>query len=139
MWTCPACNRILQKSHQAHSCRKVPVESHFANRETAKALFDTLLNRIEETVGACTVISLPCCIHLFGTYEFLAVLPKKDGIELRFALRRVLNTPKLKASVSISKNEFKNCLIVHTTQEIDDELLGWLKESFHLKETMRMR
>jgi len=90
MWTCPNCDRIFQKANQPHSCKKVSVDSHFKNKDKAKELFNFLLSLIEKNIGTCKVISLPCCVHLFGVYDFLAALPKRDGIEIRFALDRQL-------------------------------------------------
>lgn len=133
MWTCPNCDRIFQKANQPHSCKKVSVESHFENKENARELFDYLFRRIEENIGKCKIVSLPCCVHLFGTYEFLAVLPKKDGVEIRFALNRKLDTPRLKVSVPMSSRVFKNCFDISSKQELDREFMGWLKESYHLK------
>jgi hypothetical protein len=106
---------------------------HFENKEKARELFDFLLKRIEDNIGKCKVISLPCCVHLFGTYDFLAVLPKKNRIEIRFALNRKLNTPRLKVSVPLSSKVFKNCFDIGRKQEIDGEFMGWLKESYFLK------
>jgi hypothetical protein len=134
MWTCTVCDRVFQKSNQPHSCKKVTVESHFVNKAKAKEIFDFLLMQITENTGKYQIISLPCCVHLFGIYDFLAVLPKKDGIEVRFALNRKLNTPRLKTAVPLSSKMFKNCFAVGSKQEIDGEFMGWLKESYHLKD-----
>lgn len=130
MWTCPRCDRIFQKKNQPHSCKKVSVESHFVHKETARALFDDVLQRIKQEVGPYKIISLPCCIHLFGSYDFLAVLPKQDGIEVRFALNRPLHTPRLKASVPLSATAYKHCIDITNESEIDTELMEWLKESY---------
>ena len=134
MWTCSNCGREFNKTNQPHSCKKVSIESHFANKEKARELFDFLLARIEENIGRCKIISLPCCIHLFGSYDFLAVLPKRYGIEIRFALNRVLNTPKLREFVPLSSKTFKNCFDVQNKQELGNEFMGWVKESYFLKD-----
>src|SRR3990167_5966964 len=127
MWTCEECSRIFKKAKQPHSCQKVTIESHFANKELAKELFDYLLNRIENNIGQCKIISLPCCIHLFGNYDFLAALPKKDRIESRFVLDRELKNPRLKVAVPISSKAFKNCFDIYNKQEINDEFMSWIK------------
>lgn len=128
------CNRIFQKVNQPHSCKKISVESHFTNKEKARELFDFLCRQIGENIGQCKIISLPCCIHLFGTYDFLAVLPKKDKIEIRFALNRKLNSPRLKIAVSLSSKTFKNCFDISDKSEIDNEFIKWINESYHLKD-----
>lgn len=132
MWTCPKCDRIFRKANQPHSCSKVPLESHFTGKEKARGLFEVLISRIDKNIGKCQIISLPCCVHLSGTYDFLAVLPKKDKIEIRFASGRKLNTPRLKTMVPLSGSTFKNCFDVYDEQEFDGEFMGWLNESYHL-------
>lgn len=135
MWTCPNCNRIFTKTKQPHSCKKVSLESHFVNKPKAKKLFDYLLLHIEQHIGPYKIISLPCCIHLFGTYDFLAALPKKDDIEIRISLNCIVNTPKLIASVPLSSTMFKNCFTITSKKEIDTEFMDWIKQSYHFKDT----
>ena len=107
MWTCNNCGRIFAKANQPHSCHKVPLEQHFKNKDLAKKLFDYLVKEIEDKIGKVKIISIPCCIHLFGTYDFLAALPKKDRLEIRFALDRKLDTSRLKQSAPLSLRNLK--------------------------------
>jgi hypothetical protein len=136
MWNCPNCNRIFEKTKQQHTCHQVPLKQHFKNKDKAKELFDFLVNQINVRLGKCKIISLPCCIHLFGTYDFLAALPKKDRLEIRFALDRAIDSPRLKQSVPISSKYFKNCIEITSDREIDEELTKWLSESYLLKGTI---
>jgi len=132
MWTCPECGRIFGKVKQPHSCRQISPEQHFKNKEKAKVLFDYLFKQITSEIGECKIISLPCCIHIFGRNDFLAVLPKKDRLEIRFGLNRKLDTPGLRQCVPVSAKIFKNCLDITEKEEINKELIGWLSEAYHL-------
>jgi len=134
MWICPKCERIFEKEGQPHSCHKIPIDAHFKNKEKAKKLFDFLVEKINTKVGYCRIISLPCCIHLFGKYDFIALLPKKDRLEIRFALDRKLDTPRLKQALPLSAKVFKNCFDIITKEEINDELLKWISEAYRLKD-----
>jgi hypothetical protein len=134
MWNCDNCGKSFEKAKQPHSCKKVPLESHFKNKEKAKELFDYLVKKVNSEVGKCKLISLPCCIHLFGKYDFLAALPKKDKLEIRFGLNRKLESLRLKQSVPISANGVKNCININSKKEIDEELIKWLYEAYHLKD-----
>ena len=134
MWTCPKCGRIFEKVGQVHSCHQVTLDFHFKNKDKAKELFDFLVKQINQKIGKCKIITIPCCIHLFGHYDFLAVLPKKDGLEIRFSLHRQLKSPRIFISVPVSMTSFKNCLKVKTIDEIDNQLITWLKESYSLKD-----
>jgi hypothetical protein len=134
MWTCPKCGRIFDKKSQPHSCQKIPLKQHFKNKDKAKELFDHLVMQIDAKIGKFQTISIPCCIHLFGNYDFLAALPKKDKLEIRFNLDRKLNTPKLKQAVPVTTKLFKNCINLNTKKDIDRELLKWLLETYHLRD-----
>jgi len=134
MWNCPTCRRVFEKTNQVHTCRTTPLEHHLKNKEIAKKLFETLNSRINANVGSCKIVSIPCCIHLFGRYDFMAVLPKNDRLEIRFALNRVLQSSRLKMSVPLSHKYFKNCIDIRTEEEIDKELIAVLKEAYHLKD-----
>lgn len=133
MWSCPNCNRIFKKTKQPHSCHKIPLDAHFRNKENARELFDHLIKEVDEKIGKSQVISLPCCIHLFGKYDFLAVLPKKDSLEIRFTLDKKLNSKRINQCVPMSAKVYKNCLELSSVKEIDDELIGWMNASYHLK------
>jgi len=134
MWICLKCGRIFDHKFQPHSCKKIPLEEHFGNKPRARELFDLLVKEADTKIGKCRIISLPCCIHLFGTYNFLAALPKKDRLEIRFALPRKLDSPRFRQGVPLSAKSYKNCLDISSQQEIDEELIKWLDESYHLKD-----
>ena len=134
MWTCVKCGRIFEKVSQPHSCSKVPLENHFRNKKIAKELFNIVVDRVNTEIGTCKIISLPCCIHLFGSYDFLALLPKRDGLEIRFGLDRRLNSLRITQSVPLSLTNVKNCLHITSKAEIDEELTGWMNQSYHLKD-----
>jgi hypothetical protein len=74
----------------------VSLEEHFERKEASRNFFDHLLNEVTSEVGRCEVVSLPCCIHLHGEHDFLAVLPKKDRLEIRFTLPRELKNPRVR-------------------------------------------
>jgi hypothetical protein len=133
MWKCPKCDRVFDRNGQSHSCHRVTLDQHFKNKEVARGIFEGLTDAIDREVGKCEVVPIPCCVHLFGQYDFLAALPKKDKLEIRFALDRALTDPRVSQAVRLSRTSFKNCLDLHSVQDIDKELVDWLRESYHLK------
>lgn len=130
MWTCPKCERIFEKNSQVHSCRKISLEKHFKNKEKAKEIFNCLLEKVNEKIGKCKTISLPCCIHLFGSDDFLAALPKKDSLEIRFSLNRKLENPRVIQAVLVSAKQYKNCIEIYQKKEIDSDLIELISEAY---------
>lgn len=129
-WRCPVCARSFTRRNQPHSCKRVPVEAHFAHDGTSRRLFDALLDGVDAHVGPCDVVSLPCCIHLAATDDFLAVLPKRDRLELRFTLHHPLHSPRILACAQISRDAHKHRVDVSAVEDIDPELLGWLRDAY---------
>jgi hypothetical protein len=133
MWTCTNCHRIFEKIKQPHSCHKIPLDQHFENKNKARELFNFLVKKINKVIGKCQIVSIPCCVHLFGKYDFMALLPKKAGLEIRFALDRKLDSPRVRQTVAMSKKVYKICIDISSQKDIDQNLMDWLKQSFNLK------
>jgi hypothetical protein len=133
-WRCPRCDRTFARARQAHSCRTVSLEHHLRHGAVIQALFDRLVGEVERQVGRCEVVSLPCCIHLRGTYDFLAVLPKRDRLEVRFTLARRVVSPRIDRSEQTSRTGHKHRLHLASQEDIDAELLGWIAEAYGRQE-----
>jgi hypothetical protein len=106
------------------------VDAHFARGGASRCLFDALLGAVSAHVGPCEVVSLPCCIHLAATDDFLAVLPKRDRLEVRFTLHHRLRGPRVLACAQTSRDTYKHRVDVSSVEDIDSELLGWLREAY---------
>lgn len=134
MWTCTTCGRVFERKNQQHSCKIIPIEQHFKNKDLAKDLFAYLLTQISKEIGEYQIISLPCCIHLFGNYDFLAILPHKDRLEIRFAFEKEIKDTRVIQSVNLSTTLIKICIDIKSKDEIDNQLLQWLNISYLLKD-----
>jgi hypothetical protein len=134
-WRCPRCSRVFHRTGQQHSCRTVRLEEHLAPDDAMRPLFDELLARVHREIGAAEIVALPCCIHLAGPHDFLAVLPRRTWLEIRFALGRELRGPRIKRSDRISSATYKHSTDITSVQDLDDELLGWIREAYELGET----
>ncbi len=132
MWSCPKCKREFQKQNQAHSCTVYPLEKHFAGKEKTKELFNDLKAKIIKNIGPVKIESLPCCIHFVSTYTFGACWAMKAGIRIDLRVNRKIK-PKCKFKVNhMSTNRYLYYFDIFDKKEIDPELLGWIKESYHL-------
>jgi hypothetical protein len=127
MWRCPTCNRSFQRTRQTHSCRTVRLDDHFHRRDALRPLFDRLVAAVSDEVGQCEIVSLPCCIHLAHEHDFLAVLPRRNHLEVRFSLPEELHHARVKRSARISRSAVKHSVHVAVPDDIDSELLAWLR------------
>jgi hypothetical protein len=139
MWRCPKCGRSFQRSGQSHSCRVVGLDEHFTAKPEARALFDRLLRDATETVGPCEVVPLKCCIHLSADADFLAVLPKRDRLEVRFALPEELHHARVTRSTRINAAAVKHSVEIAAVDDIDDELRSWIRRAHQMTERLSDR
>lgn len=134
LWICPKCGRIFEKKNQAHSCKVYPLRNHFKGKEAvAVPLFRKLKARIKKDIGQIKVISLPCCIHLFGKFDFAAVFPLKDKIRIHFVLDYKLKSPRIYSFSKYSVSRYKYAIYIKDESKIDKELIGWMKEAYNLR------
>jgi hypothetical protein len=133
-WRCPTCGRGFARTGQQHSCRVVALEEHLPEGDPRRPLFDALLAAVRDEVGRCDVVSLPCCVHLAGRHDFLAVLPRKGRLELRFTLPRALRASRVRRAEPISRTAVKHSLDIAADTDIDAELLGWVREAYHQRD-----
>jgi len=132
LWTCPKCKRQFEKKNQAHSCVRFPLANHFKNKDYAQSLFEHLKKEIIKNVGPVKIESLPCCIHLVSRYTFGAVWALKDGIRIDFRTDYKIKTRKSYRMIRMSANRYLYYFDIKNKQEIDRELLGWIKQSYRL-------
>jgi hypothetical protein len=71
-------------------------------------------------------------IHLVHTVAFAGVHPRKNYLILNLRTDAPIESPRISKTEQVSKNRFHNELKIASTNEIDEELLGWLKEAYSL-------
>ncbi|PIU63297.1 hypothetical protein COX58_00305 [archaeon CG_4_10_14_0_2_um_filter_Archaea_38_6] len=128
MWKCPKCRREFLKTKQTHSCNVYPLENHFKNKEYAEKIFKKLVQKIK-AFGKVKIDSVQCCIHLVDKSTFAAVWPQKTGLKMDFRLNYDMNNPRIMKKIKMSKNAYLYYLEISTENDIDKELLKWIKES----------
>ena len=132
LWKCLNCKREFKNKNQTHSCVKFPLAKHFQNKEFAKELFLHLKTEIEKSVGKLKIESLPCCIHLVSNYTFGAVWLLKDNIRMDFRTDFYIKSKRIWKMVKMSTNRYLYYLEIRNKEEIDEELMGWIKIAYFL-------
>lgn len=133
MWQCPKCKREFQKNNQSHSCTNYPLERHFEGKERGKDLFDDLKTKIVKNIGPVKIESLPCCIHFVSSYTFAACWATKTGIKIDFSSQKEIKIKREHKLNHMSANRYLYFIDINNENEINPELIGWLKDSYHLK------
>jgi hypothetical protein len=129
LWTCPKCKRRFARHGQSHSCRRFPLPQHFENKPTGKALYQKLRQAVTQAVGPYQVESLECCIHFASTFSFAAVKIFKDRIRVDFSLSRNIKNNRFTRRTPMSAHRHLYSVNVMTQDNIDTELMEWIKEA----------
>ena len=109
------------------------IEKHFQNKDYSKKLFKELVNQIEKNIGGVKIESLPCCIHLVSGYTFSGVWLLKDRVRLDFRVPYNIESKRIINKEELSINRKLYYLEIVEEKDIDDELLGWIRDSYFLQ------
>jgi hypothetical protein len=71
-------------------------------------------------------------IHLAHTSGFAGVHPRKSFLYLTVRMERRIESPRVVKVEQVSKNRYHNDIKLASPDEVDAELLGWLREAYGL-------
>ena len=71
-------------------------------------------------------------IHLVRTVGFAGIHPRKNFLYLNIRTDSPIEGPRIVKSEQVSKNRFHNELKLSSPDEIDAELLEWLRDAYEL-------
>lgn len=132
-YRCPTCNRYFRNKNQWHSCVEIDIEEHLKNKP--EQIVDTVNYLLEEVkrFGDMEINPIKTSIQFRAGATFLSMRVKRDRCELEFQLPfEVINEFLIVKSVRISKKRVWYVVYIDCIEDIDNELLEWLKESYLL-------
>lgn len=110
----------------------------FEGHQDALPLYELLEKKILEEIGHVRIKVQKSQIsfynkHLFACVSFLPVRRKKDRpdeyIVVTFGLNHRVDSSRIDVAVEPYPGRFTHHLLISCTEEIDDELVGWIKEA----------
>jgi predicted transport protein len=133
MWTCPGCGRSFKRKNQQHTCTLISKENLFAKRPPElKSLYGRIVKELqtfgdyrEETVN-------PDVIFFKTKSTFLAVKVKKDHLDIEFFLDHLEDVPPVSKYLRTSRNRVAHVVPIDSAEEINEQLIGWIKNSYEL-------
>ena len=133
MWTCPKCKRSFKRKNQQHTCTLISQKSLFIKRPAElKNLYQRIVKEVkkfgkyrEETVN-------PDVIFFKTRSTFLAVKVKKDHLDIEFFLDHLEDVPPVSKYLQTSKNRVAHIVPIDREEEINDQLINWMKTSYDL-------
>lgn len=96
-------------------------------------MYDKLRTAIKNELGTFKVESLECCIHFVRTFTFAAVKIVRDKIRVDFSLSRKIKNNRISHVIPMSAHRQLYCVEVLKAEDIDKELLEWIREAHDKK------
>ena len=96
-----------------------------------KLLYTTLLNKLYE-FGKVISEEKKTSIHLKNRAAFAGVHPRKDYFFLNIVSSAPIKSPRILKQEQVSKSRFHNEVRVEKMEDINRELLVWLKKAYIL-------
>jgi len=135
LWTCTACGRPFANTHQPHSCGRLSEEAFL---EPASEGERHLYARSRELAMACgDVATAPARTRVgFQARMIFAAVNALGGgtLAAHVVLARRLESPRFHRIDLITARCFVHHLRVSSEAELDDEVRGWLAESYEVGE-----
>lgn len=130
LWTCPKCGRRFVGRNMWHACGDFSVEGFLQGKgHRARELFE----RFESLIARCgsyEVAPAKTRVAFMGRVRFASVNSVSDrGLNLHFGLPQPVRNPRIRKVEQLG-TWFVHHMRITSMEQLDDELLGWLRESY---------
>lgn len=132
MWTCPECQRRFGKKKQSHECAPaMTFDDYFASGPDFERPVYEAIHAHLETLDR-DIYEEPVSVGIFVKRRttFLQLRTMTKWIAVCFNLNRRLTSDRLARKVIEHSGRFYHVVNVESPGEVDDELKGWLTESW---------
>ena len=108
------------------------VDAHFADKEpVVRQIYDRLLATARR-LGPVTEDPKKTSIHLVNSTALAGIATRKSHLILTLKSDRLLDSPRIHRSERTSAKRYHHQLKLSSPADVDDELVGWLREAFAL-------
>lgn len=111
----------------------VTEQDHLTGKDPIVPLIYKKLIREVQKFGVVKIDPKKTSIHLVHKSGFAGVYTRKSNIQLEIHLNHKVKNKRIHKAEQTSTNRFHHHVQISSPTEIDEELLGWLKEAYELK------
>ena len=106
---------------------------HLRDKEpVVTAMYQKLINELQK-FGEIKIEPKKTSIHLGNRFGFAGVYTRSDYINLEVHLKHKIASKRVAKVEQASPNRFHHTIKISSLNDIDKELLGWLKQAYDLK------
>jgi len=132
MWICPECGRKFARNKQSHSCIEYNPEDLFIGKDQrVRDLYNALIIRLNG-FGEIEVHSGKWNLTIRRLSTFLTVIIEKTHLTLVFISEEPIEEFPVYQNYHHTANRFSNSIKIESADEIDNQLMGWLRQAWEL-------
>jgi hypothetical protein len=134
LWVCPKCGAKLVTRNMAHACGPWTVDGFLSGKGIgARALFDRFVELVRKC-GPFEFAPAKTRVAVMVRVRFASVSNLSErGMTIGFGLRRPLKHPRIRKVENLA-GWYLHTLRVTSPDELDFEVLAWLRESYAVGE-----
>ena len=132
MWVCPECGRKFARDHQGHSCIGYDPEMMFiGNDDNTRALYNLLIGKVRE-FGEVEIHVAKWSLTVRRLSTFLSIMVGKNHLTLVFISTVPIDEFPVYQNYHHTATKYSNLVKIESADEIDDQLIRWLKQAWEL-------
>lgn len=131
-WDCPICNRNFKKINQQHSCVDKNIFEHIHKLKPELIPVFEKLHSFLMNFDNLKVSSVKTFILYSSKSIFLSLKTKREYFEIEFFANKTINEFPVFKTLQISKNRIVHSVKLDSVENIDEQLLKWITESYEL-------
>ena len=108
------------------------LDALFAGKDVVVCTIYSRLLEVLHSFGPFREEPKKTSIHLVNTSGFAGIHPRKSFLCLNLRMDRPLQGERVAKSEQVSKHRYHNEIKITTLDEVDGELIAWLKEAYAL-------
>jgi hypothetical protein len=108
------------------------VEKHFEGKTPAVHQTYNRLLQVLKPMGPIGTEPKKTSIHLMNGTAFAGIATRKDYLILTIKSDRQLDSPRIHKVEQVSARRYHSEIKLATPADVDDELIGWLKNAYAL-------
>ena len=132
VWVCPDCGRKFARNNQSHSCEQYPKEDLFIGKDPEVIDLYRILENQVMAFGEVEAHTGKFNMTFRRLSTFMAVMIEKGHLTISFISREPIDDFPVYQNYHHSNNRYSNAVKVESPEEIDDQLVTWLRQSWEL-------
>ena len=123
---------LIVRLSGGHMSEQFTLEHHFAGKApVVRNIYDTLLSALHE-FGDIIEEPKKSSIHLVNSSALAGIATRKSYLLLNIKSDHKIDSERIKKAEKISANRYHHEIKLERVDDIDQELIGWLRAAYEL-------